>query len=77
MTELSAVGVLSDLAATPGRLEALASNRKGQFSVRITANKRLIFAVADEPIPVLADGGIDRARVRSIRILEVVDYHER
>ncbi len=77
LTELSAVTALADLAGTPGRLEALASNRKGQFSVRVTANRRLIFEIADEPIPLLPDGGIDRRRVRSIRILEVVDYHGR
>lgn len=77
LTVLHAATALSDLAGVPGRPEALTSNRRGQFSMRITANKRLIFEVADEPPPLMEDGGIDRTRVRSIRIMEVVDYHER
>jgi len=35
---------------------------------------RLVF-VPDDPIPTLADGGIDRSLVTKISITEVVDYH--
>ncbi|MDE3113008.1 MAG: type II toxin-antitoxin system RelE/ParE family toxin [Chloroflexota bacterium] len=77
LTQLSAAVVLSDLVNAPGHLEALTGNRKGQFSMRLTANWRLVFEVADEPVPMLSDGGIAIEEVRSVRILEVVDYHER
>jgi len=77
LTQLSAATVLADLTTAPGHFEALSANRKGQFSMRLTANWRVMFEVADDPIPTLAAGGIDLDGVRSVRILEVADYHER
>ena len=41
----------------------------------IEANTRLVFEPADEPLLTYADGGLDWTEVRTIRILEVVDYH--
>ena len=65
------------LIGAPGRPEALTGDRNGQFSMRVSANQRLIFEVADQPLPLKLDGGIDLTLVRTIRILEVVDYHAR
>ena len=36
---------------------------------------RLVFEADHNPLPLLDDGGIDRARVTKIVIKEVVDYH--
>jgi plasmid maintenance system killer protein len=77
LTQLSAASSLAVLIGAPGRPEALTGNRKGQFSMRVSANQRLIFEVADQPLPLKAAGGIDLTLVRAIRILEVTDYHAR
>jgi toxin HigB-1 len=59
----------------PDWLEQLTGDRDEQFSVVLTKNWRLIFAVDHDPIPRRDDGGIDLDRVAAIKITEVVDYH--
>jgi proteic killer suppression protein len=46
-----------------------------QFAVDISRNERLVFEVADDPIPRKPDGGIDLERVTEIRVLRIEDYH--
>lgn len=53
----------------------LAGNRQGQWAVSISANQRLIFEIANSPVPLKEDGGIDAEKVTKIEIVEVVDYH--
>lgn len=51
--------------------------RAGQFAVKLDKGFRLVFEVANEPIPQKADGGLDWNRITAIRILELAeDYHE-
>lgn len=59
----------------PGECHVLTGDRAGQYATSISANYRLIFIPDHDPLPMLPDGGTDRARVTAIRILEVVDYH--
>lgn len=60
----------------PERLHQLAGRRSGQFAVDLIHPQRLIFTPNHDPIPRRQeDGAIDRERVTSIRIEEVVDYH--
>lgn len=59
----------------PGRCHALGADRRGQFAVSLWGSYRLIFIPDHDPIPTLADGGIDLTRVTQISITEVVDYH--
>lgn len=67
---------LADVPALPPeRCHQLGQDRDEQFSVDLVHPYRLIFAVDDDPVPRRPDSGIDLAAVRSIRILEVVDYH--
>ncbi len=62
LDRLDAATSLKDLAALPGnRFEALRSDRKGQFSIRINDQWRICF-IWPEATP-----GPDRA--------EIVDYH--
>jgi len=75
LASLAATDVLEDMAKAPGRCHALGADRVGQFAVDLWGSYRLVFEVADNPVPRLPDGGIDRNRVSAIRILEVVDYH--
>ncbi len=75
LDDLSALPNLSEASGLPGQFEALKEDRTGQFSLRLSANWRLIFEPANDPIPTLEDGGIDLTRVTAIRIVEIVDYH--
>lgn len=75
LADLDAAEVLEEMRRLPGRCEELSGDRKGQLTVRLNANYRLIFEPADDPPALKEDGGIDWTQVRSIRIIEVVDYH--
>jgi plasmid maintenance system killer protein len=75
LTELHAAPALSAMRSMPGRCHALSDNRAGQLAVRVTANLRLVFEPAEQPLPTSDDGGLDWDRVTAVRIREVVDYH--
>ncbi len=78
MAVLNNASCLADVPAVPpDRRHQLSSNRDGQFAVDLDHPYRLVFAVADQPVPLLPDGGIDLAAVTAIRIIQVVDYHGR
>lgn len=55
--------------------EALTGDMAGEWSVRLTANWRLVFELADEPLPRKEDGGIEITQVEAVRLLRVEDYH--
>lgn len=54
----------------PDRCHELSGDRAGQFSVRLTANWRLVF----EPDPIVS-GVVKKEEVTKIRLLAVEDYH--
>lgn len=56
-------------------LHQLSQDRDEQLAVKLTGKMRLVFDVANDPIPRLADGGLDLDAVTEIEIIEVVDYH--
>lgn len=58
------------------RCHELEGDRKGQLAVDVKHPRRIVFEPADEPVPRTQEGGLDWANVRTIRILEVVDYHD-
>jgi plasmid maintenance system killer protein len=70
LSDLKAVGALP-----PFRCHELKGRRTGTFAVDIDERVRLIFEPAPTPPPLLADGGIDLAKVTAICVLEVADYH--
>jgi len=74
LAALRAAPTLADMEGTPGRCHALTADRKGQFAIDLWSAFRLVFR-PDDPVPLLGDGGVDRAQVASIVIEEVVDYH--
>lgn len=78
LNELRAVETLADLShIPPPRCHELRGNREGQFAVDTTHPFRMIFEPAHHPVPLLPDGGIDKLRVTTIRILEVdINYHD-
>jgi proteic killer suppression protein len=74
--ELSAANVLEVMRRLPApRCHELGGNRKGQLSVDLDHPYRLIFRVADNPVPTKADGGLDWTQVRKIIVLGVEDTH--
>lgn len=73
LDELHAADTLADIGhLPPARCHELTNNRKGQFSVDLDHPYRLLFIPAHDPIPMKADGGIDREQVVAIEIIGVV-----
>ncbi|MFC0864860.1 type II toxin-antitoxin system RelE/ParE family toxin [Sphaerimonospora cavernae] len=64
---------LDEMRMLGGRCEELTGDRKGQLSVRLDANYRLIF----EPEEWIADdqGSLDWTAVMAVVLIEIVDYH--
>ncbi len=76
MMELSAAESLSDISIyPPARCHELVGDRKGQLSVDLGHPYRLLFIPADDPVPRKKEGGLDRATVSSIEIIEIADTH--
>jgi toxin HigB-1 len=66
---------LADMEGVPGKCHQLHGDRSGEFALSLWGAYRLIFRPADDPVPALADGGVNRVLVTKIEIEEVVDYH--
>ena len=67
---------LAVLMKLPGaRCHPLREDRSGQFSVDLDHPYRLIFVPANDPLPRLADGGLDLTQVTAVLILERTDTH--
>jgi len=76
--DLLAAETLNDVThLPPPRCHELIGDRKGQYSVDTIHPYRIIFEPANAPLPLLADGGIDKTKVTAICILDVnIDTHE-
>lgn len=75
LAALLAAPTLADMEGVPGRCHHLHGDRKGEFAIYLWGSVRLVFVPANNPLPFLANGGIDRCGVTKIVIREVVDYH--
>ncbi|MCX6346155.1 MAG: hypothetical protein NT018_13975 [Armatimonadetes bacterium] len=53
----------------------MTGDRQGQISVDLDGPYRLFFVVANDPIPLLPDGGLDWDKVTAIEIVEIGDPH--
>lgn len=77
MSELDASASLAVFQKLPGpRCHPLKGNRAGCWAADLVHPNRLVFEIADDPVPLLPDGGVDIVQVRTIRILSVEDYHD-
>ena len=55
----------------------LTADRKGQLAVKLDKGYRMVFEVANDPIPLKTDGGLDWNRVTAVRVLKLAeDYHD-
>lgn len=77
IVSLEAAPTLAALEGVPGRCHELSADRAGQFSLDLRGAYRLIFTPDHDPVPTLAEGGIDRSLVTKVVIVEVVDHHGR
>jgi len=76
LMELRAATNLSEITyLPPPRCHELKDDRRGQFSVDLKQPYRLYFIPANDPVNHLKDGGVNRARVTSIEIIEIGDPH--
>ena len=67
---------LKDMAGAPGKYHPTSGRSPGgQFALGLWGQFRLVFVPDQDPMPRLADGGLDQALVTKISIWEVVDYH--
>ena len=57
------------------RLHQYKGNRKGTWSIDIQENWRILFIINQDPIPTLADGGVDLKAITIISIKSVEDPH--
>lgn len=74
--ELQAAESLQEISHhPPARCHELTGKQAGQFSVDLEHPYRLLFVPADNPVPRLQDGGIDRSKVREIEIIDLKDTH--
>ena len=76
MVVLNAASNLALVPTTPPeRMHQLTGNLNELFAVDLVHPFRLVFEPNQEPLPREDDGGIDRQRIESIMILDVIDYH--
>lgn len=76
LAQIAASASLDVLCRLPqARCHQLVADRKEQFSLDLEHPLRLIVEVADDPIPRLDDGGIDRSRVQRLIFVEIADTH--
>ncbi len=59
-----------------GRPHPLKYDRAGQFSVDLDGACRLVYAPANEPVPLNEDGSVAWAEVTAVRIIFIGDYHD-
>lgn len=76
LMELGAADTLADIShLPPARCHELTGKDAGTFSMDLEHPYRLLFISADDTVPLLADGGIDRKQVKEIEIIEIKDTH--
>jgi proteic killer suppression protein len=78
LAELAAANTLAEVSTLPPpRCHQLSENLDEQFALDISRNERLVFGVANNPVPRKQDGGIDLTQVTEIVVLRIEDYHGR
>ena len=77
MIQLEGVQNLKQLLNQPGHFHELKEDRDGWLACDLDGQNRLIFECTDQPIPLDAQRGLDWQLVTAVRILGVLDYHER
>jgi proteic killer suppression protein len=76
LDQLAAAEDLDEFKKLPQtRCHQLSGNRDEQFSTDLDGPYRLVFEVANDPVPREQDGGIALSEVTRVLIIEIVDTH--
>lgn len=76
MSEIEASPNLAVLMQIPAaRCHRLKGDLEGEWAVSISPNHRLLFMIADNPVPRKDNGEIDTILVKEIKIITTTDYH--
>ena len=75
LDQMRASANLQDFRSVHPRCHPLTGDRNGQWSADLDGPYRLIFEIADEPIPLNEHGNLDLAKVQKVRIIHVADTH--
>lgn len=75
LDSLDAAADLSIMGSLPGRFHPLDGGLAGHFAMDLHKGWRLVLRPANEPVPRLPDGGIDRRAVTAITVTAIEDYH--
>lgn len=74
LIQLEAADSLADLRSLPGRWHELTGDRAGHLATDLHQPFRMILRPA-APVPRTDGGGLDWARVTTVIITEIADYH--
>ena len=77
LAQLDAVEKWAETVALPGRHHELNHDKAGWFSCDLDGPNRLIYEPWPPPAPRRADGSLNGAAVTAVRILGVMNTHER
>lgn len=75
-TQMEAATTLEQLRNQPGHFHELTGDYAGHLACSLSGNYRLIFTVANNPVPKTATDGLDWSKVTHVCIQGVVDYHD-
>lgn len=78
LDELADADTLAVMRSLPqAYLHELTADRKGQLVVKLDKGYRMVFEVANVPLPLKPDGGLDWNQVTAVRVLKLAeDYHD-
>lgn len=74
LSDLEVASQVSELIA--GNPHPLRGDREGQFALNLSGGSRLVFSPDQDPCPKTVDGAIDWAKVTSVCIEFIGDYHD-
>lgn len=75
LDQLRASTSLSVFITVHPRCHPLIGDRKGMWSADLDHPYRLLFEIADDPLPVDLHGNVDLSEVRKVRIIQIADTH--
>lgn len=75
LDQMRAATSLSVFITVHPRCHRLIGDRKEMWSADLDGPYRLLFEIADDPLPVDLHGKVDHSEVRKVRIIQIADTH--
>lgn len=74
--QLRALNNLAEILTLPLDFHSLGGDRKGQWSIKVLKNHKMVFIEAMDELAYLPDGAVDLSKITRVCIIEAcVDYH--